>query len=128
MLNIVLLISSALADPVSIDPAADRVASGAEIFATFCVACHGVDGTGPVGPNFIAEPQRLAKPDEELLAAIRDGVQSATAVMPPMGGVVDEQGRRDVLAYLRSAFAPAPSPGHHHSPDHHHSPAQDGAQ
>ena len=37
-------------EPVS-DPA--RLQNGSTVFATNCVACHGVDGGGGIGPNFI---------------------------------------------------------------------------
>lgn len=77
---------------------------GKALYTTFCVACHGEDGTGPIGANFVTEPERLAKPDAVLLAAIKDGMTGDKGVMPPMGGVLDETQRKAVLGYLREAF------------------------
>jgi cytochrome c oxidase cbb3-type subunit III len=84
------------------------IADGETTYTTFCVACHGADGTGPIGANFVAEPERLAKPDAELDAAIANGVQTTKGVMPPFGQIVDAEERANVIAYLRSRFGTEP--------------------
>lgn len=102
-----LLLSTLLVGPAL---AHEDAPDGEALYTTFCVACHGADGTGPIGADFVAEPDRLAKSDEVLLAAIKDGMTGDKGVMPPMGGMLDEAQRKAVLAYLREAFGkPQPS-------------------
>ena len=80
---------------------------GAEVYATICLACHQKDGkgmNGMLGGNFIDDKTLLAKPNRDLLHSIAEGKQGKTAVMPPWKGVVDEQGRKDALAYIRATY------------------------
>lgn len=83
---------------------AGAVARGGAVYATFCVPCHGTDGKGPIGANFIADPTRLAKPDAELLRTIRQGMTGNVGVMPAWGAVLDAGQQADVLQYLRATF------------------------
>ena len=71
--------------------------------------CHGKKGTGPIGANFAEDTERMSRPDAELLASIRDGKAGEVGQMPPMGAAVDEAQRFQALAYIRAAFAPAPT-------------------
>lgn len=98
---------AATAAPTTSD---DAVARGALVYGTFCVACHGVDGKGPIGANFITDPTRLAKPDDALLKAIREGMTGPVGTMPPWGAVLDDGKQRDVLAYLRATFGAGATP------------------
>jgi len=78
---------------------------GKRIFQNRCVACHGADGTGMNGTlaaDFVNDKTRLAKSDEVLLLSIENGVPGTTMVA--WGAMVDEQQRRDVLAYIRATF------------------------
>jgi mono/diheme cytochrome c family protein len=49
----------------------------------------------------------LAKPDEALLRVIAAGKTGRIGSMPGWAGVLSEQERRDVLAYLRKNFGAA---------------------
>ena len=104
-------------DAVVASPAADAedaallegadLEHGAEIYATICLACHQKDGkgmNGMLGGNFIDDKSLLGKPNRDLLHSIAEGKQGKTTVMPPWKGVVDEQGRKDALAYIRATY------------------------
>ncbi len=88
----------------------EAVARGAVVYGMFCFACHGVDGKGPIGANFVADPTRLAKSDEVLLKTIREGMTGTVGVMPPWGPVINEGQQRDVLAYIRASFGAPTAP------------------
>lgn len=96
-------------------PAADAVAAagpqgdadkGAEVFKTYCVACHGADGKGMNGlaANFVDDKTRLAKPDAELVKSVREGYTGQIGTMPPWGAVVDEAAAYNAIAYLRREY------------------------
>jgi caa(3)-type oxidase subunit IV len=90
--------------------AGDAVA-GATVYTTYCVACHQADGKGMDGKlaaNFVDDPTRLSKSDEELLASIRDGTTGTIGTMPPWGAALSAQQRVDVLAYVRATYGRAP--------------------
>lgn len=85
---------------------------GKKVYATFCVACHQLDGkglNGKLAANFVDDKTRLAKSDEELLAAITNGFKGNIGQMPPWGPVLKPKARRDVLAYVRKTFG-GPTP------------------
>jgi len=76
---------------------ADR---GAQIFATSCANCHGLDAAGgALGPTLIS-PEVAANDDDFFRATIIDG-RPGTA-MPPWGSVLKAQDIEDVIAWLRS--------------------------
>ena len=82
-------------------------AAGEATYKQYCIACHQADGTGLNGMlagNFVADKARLAKPDEELITSIRDGVTGKIGTMPPWGTTLSEQDMADVLAYIRATF------------------------
>jgi len=81
--------------------------AGEVVYNQYCVACHQADGTGMNGMlagNFVADKDRLAKSDEELIASIRDGVTGKIGTMPPWGATLSEQDMANVLAYIRATF------------------------
>ena len=57
---------------------------------------------GTLAADFVNDKTRLAKSDEVLLLSIENGVPGTTMVA--WGAMVDEQQRRDVLAYIRATF------------------------
>jgi len=80
---------------------------GADTYQTYCVACHQADGrglNGKLAADFIADPSRLAKSDEELLKSIREGITGEIGQMPPWGSVLSETQQLEVLSYVRSQF------------------------
>lgn len=79
--------------------------AGEKHYGTFCVACHQADGTGMggvLGADFVNDKSRLAKSNDVLLKSIADGVPGTA--MAPWSAALDEQARKDVLAYLRTNF------------------------
>lgn len=85
-------------------------AAGAVTYQQFCVACHAADGRGNggvTGGNFVDDRRRLAKNNETLLRAIREGVNN-TPPMPSWRGSLNDQQMKDVLSYVRQQFGTTP--------------------
>lgn len=91
-------------------------ARGAEVYRFNCLVCHQADGKGSKQagtPDYTPPGGPLTKSDAELLAIITDGklpTPPGVVPMPPWGNVLPPQSIRDVLAYLRVTFQPAPQP------------------
>ncbi len=89
-------------------------AKGAEIFTATCVACHGADGQGVVGPGFVANPKvttgatdatknicdRLTEADHTNV------VTNGRNAMPAKGGnaSLTDDDVKNVVAYERTEF------------------------
>jgi len=93
---------------------------GEAIYTDYCIVCHQADGSGkPVGGgraiagDFSASGPGsvLSKSDEQLLRSIKVGRSGEIGVMPKWIGILKEQQRKDVLAYIRASFTAAPSSG-----------------
>ncbi|RME68329.1 MAG: cytochrome c [Alphaproteobacteria bacterium] len=103
-------LAAASAADIAASPAGDA-ARGNKVYHGTCIACHGRDGKGaiPGTPDFTDPDGALAKSDAVLLQHMEEGYRSPGALMamPPKGGDprLSDQDFRDVLAYLRSAFA-----------------------
>lgn len=98
---------------------------GAQIYATYCAACHGVklegqpnwrtrmaNGRLPAPPHDVSG-HTWHHPDWQLLGMIRDGlVPGVTAParyesdMPAFGGILNDAQMRLVLAYIKSHWTP----------------------
>jgi len=112
------------ADAPSAEPAAPPVlvapvgnlrgdpAAGAQLYATYCASCHGPDGKGdgPVAAALKPPPANHSDPiymgtlsDEQLYKVITQGGASVgkSALMAPWSGVVNDQGIRDLIAFIR---------------------------
>jgi mono/diheme cytochrome c family protein len=87
--------------------------AGQKTYDTFCTACHGTSGRGdgpaavalPVKPKNLADGKYLKTlTDEYLFKVIKEGGVSVgkSGLMAPWGGQIDEQGIRNVVAYIRS--------------------------
>jgi len=87
-------------------------AAGALLYATYCASCHGPNGKGD-GPAAAALNPRPANhadhvyigalSDAHLYQVISKGGASAgkSALMAPWGGVVNDEGIRDLIAFIR---------------------------
>jgi len=87
---LVMLPHSALAgDPVN----------GQRLYLTHCAGCHGPNGLSimPNAPN-LARSERLNKPDPEMVAKIRSGINT----MPPFLGILQDNEIYDVVSYVRT--------------------------
>jgi len=104
-------------------PTASReLASGRQLYATHCVACHGESGRGdgPSAAGFGTKPSDLTDgrlmnrlPDEFLVNIILHGgpAEGLSPNMPPFAGYLGEAQARDIIAHLRSLAQPAFAPG-----------------
>jgi putative membrane protein len=93
--------------PVS--AAATSTMPGAKVYAQLCQVCHQADGRamgGKLAGDFVGDAGILAKSDAELLGVITQGTSGRIGTMPGFGGVLTEEERRDVLAYVRATFEP----------------------
>lgn len=89
---------------------------GKPIFEARCASCHGLQGRGdgPQAPFLSPRPASLisagtsVKTDAELFAIINDGKLRTS--MPAWKDALNEQERRDVLAYIRTLVRFHPKP------------------
>ncbi len=72
---------------------------GRELYATYCVGCHGLNGAGQVAgtPNF-TQGNSLMKSDTVLADSIRNGRNA----MPGFRALLTDAQLLDVVAYLRT--------------------------
>jgi mono/diheme cytochrome c family protein len=94
-----------------------ELASGRQLYATHCVACHGEGGKGdgPSATGFGTKPSDLTDgrlmnglPDEFLVNIILHGgpAEGLSPNMPPFTGYLGEAQARDIIAHLRSLAQP----------------------
>lgn len=94
----------------------DMVTKGKKLFggAGLCLACHGVDGKGTIGPNLTdSEWLHIDGSFEQILTLVRSGVDVSTsksgAIMPPRGGSsLNDADLRAVAAYTWTLTQPKP--------------------
>ena len=101
--------------PAPEPPAAEQIEAGKRVYFTKCVWCHGVEGAGdgpgavrlwPRPRNFNAGTFKIRHTasgqlpliDVDLLATVTHGLPGSA--MPPWEGILTEQQRRDVLAFV----------------------------
>jgi mono/diheme cytochrome c family protein len=86
-------------------PVVGDVEAGAVVYANNCIACHQKDGTGmggALGADFVNDPARRGKSNEQLANSIAHGVPDTSMVA--WDGILDEKQRTDVLGYIRATF------------------------
>ena len=91
---------------MSKDPAA--LASGKTVFSAYCVACHGPDGGGVIGPNLtddVLDPRRHAR--TAIYATVHDGVLAKG--MPAWGQSLKPDEVTAVVAYVISLQGTTPA-------------------
>jgi mono/diheme cytochrome c family protein len=94
------------ARPQGVTP--DMVAKGKKVFsgAGLCLACHGPDGKGTIGPNLTdKEWLHVDGSFEQIVKLVLAGVDQAASktgqIMPPKGGSsINEADARAVAAYV----------------------------
>ena len=77
-----------------------RVAAGAAAYATVCVACHGAEGQGLIGPNLTDDFWIHGATAEALWTGINEGYP--TAGMPPWQDQLSDDERAGLLAFIKS--------------------------
>jgi len=99
--------------PASATPAPAKAAvhPGEATYKEYCIVCHQADGSGmppgaerAIAGTFSGPESALGKSDEELLRTIKVGRTGEIGVMPKWMGILNEQKRKDVLAYIRATF------------------------
>jgi len=86
--------------------------AGKALYAQYCATCHGATGhgDGPVAATLNPKPANHADhvfmaglTDAHLYQVISKGGASVgkSAMMAPWGGVINDQGIKDLIAYLR---------------------------
>jgi mono/diheme cytochrome c family protein len=86
--------------------------AGAQLYATYCASCHGPGGKGdgPVAQTLVPPPANhtdhaymSSLSDEQLYKVISQGGAAVgrSALMAPWGGVVNDEGIRDLIAFIR---------------------------
>lgn len=95
-----------------------REEKGLEIFAEFCVTCHGIKGEGFIGPPLNREEIRTAEA-EDLFKVISRGRGAMPAWLREEGGALDSEDIRSLIALLQAdpprwgevaAHIPTPTP------------------
>ena len=87
-------------------------ANGARLYAQYCASCHGPkgEGDGPVAATLNPRPAKHSDhvfmatlSDAHLYQVIAKGGASVgkSPMMAPWGGVINEQGIKDLIAFLR---------------------------
>jgi cytochrome c oxidase cbb3-type subunit 3 len=80
------------------DPA--RIKAGQGIFQSKCVACHGAQGQGGIGPNLTDDFWLHGGKMAEILNTITNGVLDKG--MPPWGPVLSQEEIYSVLTFVKS--------------------------
>jgi putative heme-binding domain-containing protein len=91
-------------NPLQGDPEAIRAGMGQ--FRVRCADCHGMDATGVRGPD-ITQVWASGRTDAGLFLTLRNGVPNTE--MPSVGVRTPDHEVWQILAYLRTLAAPAPS-------------------
>ena len=83
---------------VAADPQAREI--GQRLFLNYCAQCHASDARGGKGfPNLTDKDWLWGGDPDTIVATITNG---RSGVMPPWGGVVGEEGAKDLANYVRS--------------------------
>ncbi len=105
-----------LSSPVAADE--ESLERGAEIYTTLCATCHGDGGMGdgPAGASLeppaasVAHTSQMMR-DDYLFWRISEGGVSFQTAMPSFKASLDEQGRWDVINYMRALGQGQVQPG-----------------
>ena len=87
-------------------------AAGAQMYGTYCASCHGPEGKGdgpiaqtlkPPPANHTDHAYMGSLSDAQLYKVISLGgaAMGKSPMMAPWGGVVNDEGIRDLIAYIR---------------------------
>jgi cytochrome c oxidase cbb3-type subunit 3 len=91
--------------PTEVGMDAASIAAGEEVYKTTCLACHGEQLEGKIGPSLVDAEWLYGDAPADVLATISDGV--ITKGMPAWGTVLGQEKVNDVTAYVISKHAAA---------------------
>ncbi len=77
------------------------IQAGKTVFEKYCVACHGKDARGGIGPDLADEQWTHGPSDGEIFHVISDGVAGTS--MKEFKDVLSEEMRWDLVNYIRSS-------------------------
>lgn len=84
-----------------------KIATGKDVFQGKCVACHGANAEGGIGPNLTDKNWLHGKGRlQDIAQTIRDGVTEKG--MPPWGPVLKDDEIVSVVAYIHSVLGSNP--------------------
>jgi cytochrome c oxidase cbb3-type subunit 3 len=86
------------ADQKGDDPAA-YIAAGKKIFAERCVACHGPDAKGGIGPDLTRADYKFGKTEAAIIESVSNG---RPAGMPGFGKELNHEQLEGLVQYLLS--------------------------
>jgi cytochrome c oxidase subunit 2 len=89
-------------------PQVEKALTGAELFRTYCAACHGLQGEGGIGPPLNASGRVPQMGEATLRAVIREG-RPGTA-MPAWGERLSEAEIEELIRFLRELSQDQTSP------------------
>jgi cytochrome c oxidase cbb3-type subunit III len=96
---------------VSASQSSSLVASGKQAFMTNCVACHGPNAEGKIGPNLTDSNWLHGGAAAQIFGTIRDGVPAKG--MPGWGPILGQDAIKSIAAYvltLRNTNVPGKPP------------------
>lgn len=96
---------------VSASQSSSLVASGKQAFTTNCVACHGANAEGKIGPNLTDSNWLHGGAAAQIFGTIRDGVPAKG--MPGWGPILGQDAIKSIAAYvltLRNTNVPGRPP------------------
>jgi putative heme-binding domain-containing protein len=80
-------------------PTADDLAGGARVYTQYCARCHGMDGSGGMGPPLARPKLRRAADEPAILDILVNGIPGSAMQAAWM---LSERETRQVTAYVRS--------------------------
>lgn len=103
MKKLLLTISAASLMSIGFSAQAADMAAGQEKFETVCLACHGANAEGVVGPKLAGQPQADLSTK---IHAYKNGEQLGpmTSMMAPMAAGLSEADIENVTAYIAGTF------------------------
>jgi cytochrome c oxidase cbb3-type subunit 3 len=84
----------------TVDQTPEAVTAGEEVYKANCVACHGAELQGGIGPSLVDSTWIHGSKPEEIVATITNGV--AAKGMPTWGPILGNEKVGEVAAYIIS--------------------------
>ena len=83
----------------------EAIQAGSEVFGTYCVACHGQNLEGFIGPSFLDDEWLHGHTPQEVIRTITEGVLEKG--MTPWGGILTPEQINHAAAFVLSKNAEA---------------------